>query len=166
MSDNKHTISVSTIEPSENRQQDPVMDPVHLAQVPANADSQLVREYRGAFLLIHKVREQMKGLTVDGNLIETMVDGEAEEPQSPIRRKEPHLIEEQLLATPIDPPMAGPVPLSMTFTELAQRFSEQMEEVVATGKQITAASRQMASGVNNLNEGLEKLQRKLSRVKY
>ncbi len=146
MSDNKHTIAVGAIEPSENRRPDSMMDPAHWAQVAADADSQLVREYREAFLLIYKVRGQMKGLAVDGNLIETMVDDEAEEGPTP--------------------PLTGLVPPTMTFTELSRRFSEQMEEVVATGKQITAASRQMASGVNNLNEGLEKLQRKLSRVKY
>ena len=166
MSDNKHTIAVGAIEPSENRRPDSMMDPAHWAQVAADADSQLVREYREAFLLIYKVRGQMKGLAVDGNLIETMVDGEAVERQTPIRRTEPRMIEEQVLATTTDLPMAGPVPPTMTFTELARRFSEQMEEVVATGKQITAASRQMASGIQDLNDGVGMLKRKLSRVKY
>ncbi len=166
MSDNKHMIPVSAIEPSDNRRPDSVPDPAHWAQVAANADSQLVREYREAFLLIYKVRGQMQGFAADGNLIETILDGESVERQTSIGGTEPHLIEEQVLATPTDPPVAGPVPTTMTFAELARRFSEQMAEVVATGKQISAASRQMASGVKDLNDGVGMLKRKLSRVKY
>ncbi len=173
MSDNKHPILVSAMEPSDNRQPDSEMGPAHGAPVPVGTDGQLVREYREAFLLIHKVHGQMQGLAADGNLIEIMLDGGAEERQASIEGTKPHPIEEQVLATLTDspmaepaPPMAGQVFPTMTFTELARLFSEQMEEVVATGKQISAASQQMASGVKELNKGVGMLKRKLSRVKY
>lgn len=173
MSDNKHMIPVSAIEPSGNRRPDSVPDPAHWAQVAANADHQLVREYKEAFLLIYKVRGQMKEMTVGVISIETMVDGEAEERPTSILGTESHMIPGQVLATESNqpmakpaPPSAGPVSPGMTFTELARRFSKQMEQVVASGKQISAASRLMASGIQDLNDGVGMLKRKLSRVKY
>ena len=166
MSDNKHKIPVRAIEPSGNRRLDSALDPAHWTQVAANADSQLVREYEEAFLLIYKVHGQMKGPAVDGNLIESMVADEVEERQRPSRRIAPHMIEGQLVPSPADRPSAGPKLPGMTFTELARRFSKQMDEVVATGKQINAASRQMTSGIKDLNDGVGMLKRKLSRVKY
>ena len=171
MSDNKHTIPVRAIEPSDNLRPGSAPDSVRWPQVSTNAEDQLVREYREAFLMIYKVHGQMKGS--EGELIETIVDSSVAERQPSIRRTTPQMFEGQLLAAPTDsqlaspaPQLAGPAPPNMTFNELARRFSEQMDEVVATGKQITAASRQMISGLKDLNDGIGMLKRKLSRVKY
>ncbi|MCH7528652.1 MAG: hypothetical protein IH972_03785 [Candidatus Marinimicrobia bacterium] len=173
MSDNKHTIPVRAIEPSDNRRPGSAPDSVRWSRVSTNADDPLVREYREAFLMIYKVHGQMKGSGSEGKLIETMVDSSVAERQPSIRRTTPQMFEGQLLAAPTDsqvsspaPPLAGPAPRNLTFNELARRFSEQMDEVVATGKQITAASRQMISGLKDLNDGIGLLKRKLSRVKY
>lgn len=173
MFDNEGMIIVSAMEPSDNRGADSVPQSTYLTQVPVDGDHQLVREYKEAFLLIYKVRGQMKELAVGVNSIEPMIDGEAEERPTSILGTEPHMIPGQVLATESNqpmakpaPPLAGPVSPGMTFTELARRFSKQMEQVVASGKQISAASRQMASGVKELNDGVGMLKRKLSRVKY
>ena len=163
MSANKHTIPVRAIEPSDNHGLGSAPNSVRWSQVSTNADDRLVREYREAFLLIYKVHGQMKGAAPP---TAGMVADEVEERQRPSRRIAPHTIKGQLVPSPADRPLAGPERPGMTFTELARRFSKQMDEVVATGKQIAAASRQMASGLKNLNDGVGMLKRKLSRVKY
>ena len=70
MSDNKHTIPVRAIEPSDNFRQGSAPDSVRWSRVSTNADDQLVREYREAFLMIYKVHGQMKGVGSEGKLIE------------------------------------------------------------------------------------------------
>jgi len=128
-------------------------------QSSARPDVSIIQEYHEALLLISGEHGRLNVQMSGRSMVEMTENGARADMQTRSWQTEKIPVKGQVSLTGLESP-------AMNFSQLAQRFSKQIQEVVTTGRQITAASRQMATGVKALNEEVGGLQRKLSRVKY
>lgn len=119
-----------------------------------------INAYNEAVVMIYKFQGKLKANAAGRSLVEAVAEGLTLSRRATAWQTNLLPVAAQLPNAP-----AGATPL--TFSDLAERISSQLREVMSTGKQILAASRCMSDGVQDLSEGAATLKQLLTtQVKY
>lgn len=122
-------------------------------------DPSMLLEYHEAVAMINIVQGELQIKVAGKRLVERAEEGLP----GGLRTK---VMQSDILPVQANLPIPEVTAPPSTFSDLVERFSNQMQEVIASGKQITAATRLMSDGVQKLNKGVGTLKQKLDRVKY